>query len=341
MSRTGSVVPPKLLSLTVLARWLNTFDAICLPERTTMILKRIGVTRPRFIHLDHGAGDRAAGFDKRIRHFNFVLMAGNKHRERLLAERLVQPGNHAVVGYPKFEAADAIRDRDWYPFSERKPVVFYNPHFSKLGSWASCAEKVLEAFAEQDRYNLLLVPHVRLLDSDAARKRWVVMLDKFASLPHIHVDVGSDRAIDMTYTTMADLYLGDVSSQVYEFLRTPRPCLFLNAHAVEWAEDENYAHWHYGDVLNGTENLIEAVDRAFEQQSRYAEVQAQGMAHTFAPLGGATCAAGAIAGYLERERAMLPAMRRPRPTVSRRSAKRSLVAKVKRVAMILPVLASG
>lgn len=29
----------------------------------------------------------------------------------------------------------------------------------------------------------------------------------------------------MTYTPAADIYLGDVSSQSYEFLLDPRPCL--------------------------------------------------------------------------------------------------------------------
>lgn len=121
--------------------------------------------RPHFIHLDHGAGDRAAGFDRRIRHFDFVLMAGQKHRERLLAERLIRPHAHAVVGYPKFEAADAVCRTDWRPFDNDLPTVLYNPHFSPLGSWASCGEHVLQAFASQERYNLILAPHIRLLDS--------------------------------------------------------------------------------------------------------------------------------------------------------------------------------
>jgi hypothetical protein len=314
MRRTGSVVPPKLLSLVLLARWLDRFDAICLPERTSIVLKRIGVRRPRFIHLDHGAGDRAAGFDRRIRHFDFVLMAGAKHRERLMAERLIVPGHHAVVGYPKFEAADAIRDGGWYPFAERRPVVLYNAHFSKLGSWDACAEAVLAAFAAQDRYNLLVAPHVRLLDSRQARGRWCALLDRYEALGHIHIDRGSDRAIDMTHTTLADLYLGDVSSQVYEFLRRPRPCLFLDAHGIDWQGDENYGHWRFGEVISGAADLMPAVDRAFAEHARYAAFQHEGLGQTFADDGGAACAARAIAGYLhtavDSQRAVRP-KRRP------------------------------
>ena len=341
MRRTGSVVPPKLLSLMVLARWLNTFDAICLPERTSMILKRMGVRRPRFIHLDHGAGDRAAGFDTRIRHFDFVLMAGTKHLERLTAERLVTPGRHAVVGYPKFDAADAMRDPGWYPFTTRRPVVLYNPHFSALGSWESCAERVLEAFAAQHRYNLVLAPHVRLLDSRQAGARWSDLLDRYDRLPHIHVDRGSDRAIDMTYTSMADIYVGDVSSQVYEFLRTPRPCLFLNARDVAWRHDENYAHWHYGEVVSGTDDVIAAVDRAFARHPEFAGVQAQGMARTFAPGGGAAVAGQAIAAYLAAP-AALPARRAPRRDARVRAVpRRRIMAKAGRAAALVSLLACG
>lgn len=341
MNRTGSVVPPKLLSLTVLARWLNTFDAICLPERTSMILKRFGVNQPRFIHLDHGAGDRAAGFDKRIRHFDFVLMAGAKHRERLMAERLVKPGNHAVVGYPKFEAADAVRDHDWYPFAQRRPVVLYNPHFSDLGSWSICAEAVLAAFAAQDRYNLLLAPHVRLLDSTAARERWGALLARYKALGHIHIDAGTDRAIDMTYTTMADLYLGDVSSQVYEFLRRPRPCLFLNPHKVEWARDENYAHWHFGKVLPDASDLIDGIDDAFATHALFVDAQVLSFTRTFAADGGAACAARAIAGFIDHERPELPMMRPASPRKDARPKKERFAAKARRMAALVPLLACG
>jgi hypothetical protein len=61
----------------------------------------------------------------------------------------------------------------------------------------------------------------------------------------------------MTYTRAADIYLGDVSSQVYEFLRTPKPCLFLNSSDAAWCGDESFHHWLYGPVLD----TIERPDR--------------------------------------------------------------------------------
>ena len=279
---TGAAVPPKVLSLGLLAQRLNAFDAIALPERTSILLKRLGATAPAYIHLDHGAGDRAAGFDPRIRAFDLVLMAGEKHRERMAREGLIHPGRHAVVGYPKFEAADAIRDPAWRPFANRRPTALYNPHFSDLGSWEAFGEPMLRAFAAQDRYNLIVAPHVRMLDGKARRARWQGLIDTYAAYENIRIDTGSDRCIDMTYTSLADVYVGDVSSQVYEFLRTPRPCVFLDAHGVDWARDENYAHWRFGPVVRSPGLLLEAIDHAVAAHWRFLDTQIQGFDETFA-----------------------------------------------------------
>jgi hypothetical protein len=278
---SGGRNPPKLLTMVTAAGWLNESDAIAVPERTSIFLKRLGVTRPRFIHLDHGAGDRAAGFDRRIADFDFVLMAGEKHRARMQREGLIREGHHAVVGYPKFEAADAIRDPSFRPFADDRPVVLYNPHFSSLGSWERFGADVLSAFADQDRYNLVVAPHVRLLDGREASARWAGLLDDYEGRPHIHIDRGSDRSIDMTWTTLADVYLGDVSSQVYEFLRTPKPCVFLNAGGVDWQGDENYGHWRFGPVRETTIDLVGAIDAARVNHRDFLAAQTAGFAETF------------------------------------------------------------
>jgi len=341
--RIGGSIPPKLLTLAVLAPQLGRFDAIAIPERTSISLKAMGVRRPSFIHLDHGAGDRAAGFDPRIRKFDFVLMAGEKHRERMLREGLIRPGAHAVVGYPKFEAADAAREAGWTPFpGDPRPIVLYNPHFSTLGSWHRMGAAVLEAFARQDRYNLIVAPHVRLLDSDAARARWGALLQRYAGHPRIFVDPGSDRSIDMSYTMLADVYLGDVSSQVYEFLRIPRPCLFLDPVGIDWRTDENYAHWHFGPVVGTTDRLIEAIDGARESHGDFVALQKAAFEATFGSGDGLPSqrAAEAIAAHMEeRRRSPLPRSRRDRMGM-RRGLDR-VAALLRRGAMIVPALIGG
>ena len=108
----------------------------------------------------------------------------------------------------------------------------------------------------------------------------------------------------MTYTTLADVYLGDVSSQVYEFLRTPRPCVFLDAHGVDWAGDENYAHWRFGPVVRAADQVVGAVDHAVAGHWRYLRAQMDGVDATFASSvePASTRAAAAIEGFLRSHR---------------------------------------
>lgn len=300
-----SAVPPKLLTLAAVRRQLNLYDAIALPERTSTVMRRFGVTRPRLIHVDHGAGDRAAGFDPRIARFDFALVAGEKQRRRMLAEGLIRHGAHAVVGYPKFEAIDRLRDPHWSPFADARPVILYNPHFSaKLGSWPRDGIAIVDAIVRDGRFNLIVAPHIRLCDTARTRAAVAAALAPYADRPGVHVDLGSHRSIDMSYTTLADIYVGDVSSQIYEFLRQPGPALFVNSHGHRWRDDPDYAHWHFGPVVDGADRLIEGIDRAIAGHGNYAPEQRRAFADTFDLRDGQSHshrAAAAIAAFLGAE----------------------------------------
>jgi CDP-glycerol glycerophosphotransferase (TagB/SpsB family) len=181
-------------------------------------------------------------------------------------------------------------------FANDRPVVLYNPHFDRtLSSWPACGLDVLKAFAEQDAYNLIFAPHVRLFG--AADPQDLRMLAPFRDHPAIHIDLGARASLDMTYTRMADIYLGDVSSQVYEFLQQPKPCLFLNAHNADWRGQESYRHWRFGPVLDKVQGLIAEVDAARLCQAAYADEQVASFNYTFAPTprGPSFAAAEAIA----------------------------------------------
>jgi len=278
----GSVIPPKLLTLFASSRQLDGYDAIALPERTSTIMRSLGVRKPRLIHLDHGAGDRAAGFDSRIARFDFALVAGEKQRRRMLADGLIRTGAHAVVGYPKFDAADRSRQDGWTPFADARPIILYNPHFSRtLGSWSHHGPEIARRIAEDGRFNLIVAPHVRMCDSRKRRASFLRALGPIADLPNVHIDPGSDRSIDMSYTMMADLYLGDVSSQVYEYLRRPRPCLFFNGNGRSWRGDPDHAHWRFGPVVEDAALILRAIDYAIDSHSDFSAEQRQGFIDTF------------------------------------------------------------
>ncbi|MFZ0267498.1 glycerophosphotransferase [Caulobacter sp.] len=276
----GASGPPKALMLAANARRLSRYDAIVTPERTTALLRKLGVKDSKLVYTQHGAGDRGGPFEPRLKQFDLVMAAGPKQRDRMLSEGWVTPEHCAMVGYPKFDLIDALPPSPPPVFVQAKPVVLYNPHFHPtLGSWPRWGRQILERFAADERYNLIFAPHIRLFEG--APPGSIEALTPFMGHPRIHLDLGGPAAIDMTYTRAADIYLGDVSSQVYEFLRTPKPCLFLNASNVDWRGDESFHHWLYGPVLDDIEGLTDAVALAQSGHGDYVEAQKRGFAESF------------------------------------------------------------
>jgi hypothetical protein len=280
--------------------WLRQFDAIVVPERTSTILRHFLDGRTRLIFTPHGAGDRAIMLDPRDRHFDFVLVAGHKSERRLLQARTIRAGHYAVNGYVKLDLMRRMMRSAPPLFDNDRPVVLYAPHFRPdLSSWPRFGRSVIEAFRRQERYNLVFAPHIRLFHGASETEK--AGLYALAEPGRIMVDVDSDRLVDMTYTARADIYLGDVSSQVYEFLSRPRPCLFLNAHAVRWQEDPNYRCWSLGEVIDDMARVLPGIDDAVARHGNRLEAQRSALADSVGanPEGAARRGAAAIAGFLE------------------------------------------
>ncbi|MBB5708388.1 hypothetical protein [Sphingopyxis panaciterrulae] len=264
---SGRAIPADLIS--TLHRNLDRFralDALVVPEKTSLLLKSLfGLKSLKLVHTRHGAGDRAIGFDKASGKFDLVLLSGEKIRDRLAQAELLKDDGHAIVGYPKFDLPPRTGGPRLFP--KERPTVLYNPHPSPaLSSWYSMGPQILDWFAAQDRYNLIFAPHVMLF-----RKRLTASLSPFAlgwnygprpdyyEHDHILIDTGSPACLDMSYTDAADIYLGDASSQVYEYIRCPRPCLFLNPRRLRWQGDPDFAHWRAGTVVETLDGLSEAL----------------------------------------------------------------------------------
>ncbi len=161
----GASTPPKALMLAANARRLGRYDAVVTPERTTALLRKLGVRDCKLVYTQHGAGDRGGPFEPRLKQFDLVMAAGPKQRDRMLDEGWVTPQTCAMVGYPKFDIIDALPASPLPVFPEAKPLVLYNPHFHPtLGSWPKWGRRILEQFAADERYNLIFAPHIRLFE---------------------------------------------------------------------------------------------------------------------------------------------------------------------------------
>jgi hypothetical protein len=282
--------------------FFESLDVLVSPERHCVKLRKMLRSDLKFIHTRHGAGDREGSFDERLQDFDLTLVPGKKTAARLLDLGYARPDQLAVAGSCKLEVGQALQRDVSRLFDNDRPVVLYAPHFDRsVSSWWSMGRGVLDYFASSTKYNLIFAPHVLLLKR---RVKYRARLPRIPSgLPHIHVDTGSTASVDMSYTNAADIYLGDVSSQVYEFVERPRPCIFLNATGADWRDDPHYLHWTMGEVIDDVSaQLGPALDRAFDSHSRYRARQEELVAYTYesdASLAAAQRGADAIAAFLK------------------------------------------
>lgn len=289
----------KLPRLLRCRRRLMHFDAIVTAERTTTILKHLSRRTPPLIHIPHGAGDRAKGFEPRLRLFDLVIVSGQKDAARMIEAGVVDRTRCVVSGSIKLAAVERLAKSRPILFDNERPVVLYNPHFdTALGSWNRWGNRLIDAFGAQNDYNLIVAPHVRLYAAATGRARAAIA--RRAVPGRIVIDTGSPRSCDMTYTLAADVYVGDVSSQVYEFLSLPRPCVFLNAAHADWRDDPNYAFWHFGEVVDDPAEILPAIGRAQGLHPRYIDRQRAAVAAAVGSdwSGSAARAAAAISTFL-------------------------------------------
>lgn len=299
LRRRGLFRHPRLPILLDALPFLRQFDAIVVPERTTTAIRHFLPRKTQLIFTPHGAGDRAIMLDPRDRHFDFVLVAGEKSEQRLLDAGTIRPGCYAVNGYVKLDLMPRLQAAREPLFANDRPTILYAPHFKReLSSWDLFGRDIIDRFAAQDRYNLVVAPHVRLFAEAGDADREAVAA--LAVPGKIVIDLESDRLFDMSYTSGADIYLGDVSSQVYEFLATPRPCVFLNAHHADWTGDPDYLFWTLGDVIDDLAQLPDALDRSAERHALYVNAQRERLAESIGgdPAGAARRGAQAIARFL-------------------------------------------
>lgn len=259
------VLPPRK-RVQALWSWLyRRYPILVTTESTSARLRDDPRFRSALVRIRHGVGDTATRLDdERLKRFDLSLVGGEKDRRRLIAAGLGSEADVVVTGYAKFELVRAPERL----FADARPIVLYNPHARPdLSSWPRMGEALVREMERLPDWNFVVAPHVKLEDPRDIR----------SSAANVRIDFGSLRSIDMTYTQAASVYVGDASSQVYEFLRVPRPCIFVNAHRVDWGGREEFAHFALGQVIDEPEQLGPALARAHALQPRYEALQRAAM----------------------------------------------------------------
>lgn len=222
---------------------------------TPKMLKKNNITKPMLIYQYHGCGDREYGFDPGFKQFDFMLLPGKYHQKRLIEENIIAKKKTIIVGWPKFDYSLKINPEGNKLFDNDNPVILYTPHWEpKLTSFNKYSEFLLNYFKNNKNYNFIFAPHI-LIKHWKTHYGYRTDFSDYLS-DNIIIDFGSDFSTDGTYLNNSDLYIGDVSSMVYEFIAfKQRPCLFLNAHNVAWKENVDYRFWDYGPVVESEEEF--------------------------------------------------------------------------------------
>jgi len=119
------------------------------------------------------------------------------------------------------------------------------------------------------------------------------VLASVAHLPHVHCDIDSFATVDGSYTESCDIYLGDTSSQVVEFLMRPRPCVFLNPQGADWKGDPAFAQWLCGEVVGQLGEVASALLRAPALHGQFEDAQRDFAASSLGDTSGAAPARAA------------------------------------------------
>lgn len=237
---------------------LSSFDALVFTDyiHHTLYKYRENKTKPSFIYFAHGLAGRAYAYKKDLLDFDLHLITGTFFRNQLKKRGLLSKQN-ILCGYPKIDAIKNQIKKTY--FNNKNPVVLYNPHFTPpLSSWHHHGLDILDFFYNNPNYNLIFAPHINLF-ADKGKERKEAIPKKYFEAKNIHIDLGSIESVNMTYTKQATIYLGDVSSQVYEFIITPRPCIFINSKNISFKKDSNYRFWQCGEVINTSKELNKAL----------------------------------------------------------------------------------
>ena len=228
--------------------------------------------RPARIVITHGAGTRYFPSLPRMAQCDLIVAKGPRDASSYIENASIDPKRVVAGGYPKLVTTSLLAKSRDPVFANDNPVILYNPHKErKQRSWDVFFHRILEGFRKDRSRNLIVAPHVKLYRRRSERSRTKL---RRMSDQTILVDPSSPRLLDNSYTEAADIYVGDVSSQVVEFLARPRPCVFLNAHRVEWQDDPHYALWKLGEVIEDPAELMPAIERAPHLHGQYAALQA-------------------------------------------------------------------
>ncbi len=232
---------------------------------TPGMFRKFSITKPQIMYQYHGVGDRRYGFDPVFKKFDFMLLPGRYHQNRLVEEKIIDKERTEIVGWPKLDYIEQLNVPKF--FNNNNQTILYTPHWEvALTSYNIYARFILDYFNKRKDLNLIFAPHLLIKHWHFAYKYNIDYLHYNSD--NILVDFASIYGTNGSYLKYADVYMGDVSSMVFEFIAIkPRPCLFLNAHKVDWRGNVDYRFWDYGNVVENFDEFDQKLNNSLDNYS--------------------------------------------------------------------------
>jgi len=266
---------------------LLNYDILVFTVFNNKRIKRKNKNKPKYIFLMHGAGDSFFPFQPEhkstIEEFSLVTTPGKKINDLFAQMGKFKNTHFEICGYQKLDFVKKMKT-ETVLFNDDKPVVLYNPHFSKqFSSFYRYGLDILEYFYQNKEYNFIFAPHMNLFSEESKNSLSINLIPKkYYETEHMIIDFGSIQSVNMTYTQNADIYIGDVSSQIYEFLiEKTKPAIFIDIQQINQKENLFFKHFSLGKVITDIKDLPELLQTRELWQKKYEKKQKKMIEYTF------------------------------------------------------------
>jgi hypothetical protein len=227
-----------------------------------------------WVYLPHGLINREFGSNPHIHDYDLVILPSDRDYQEM-EKRIGRLKNTVVAGYAKLDYFHYHQLSKPKLFKETKPIVIYNPHFDEqLSSFYDQGQELLKALSATGKYNVIFMPHPDLASKYPALVNLARQLTK--------VIVVDRPSINLDYFSVADLYITDVSSSVFEWLYFHKPALFFNTKKADWRHSQYYPSWILGAVAEDIPVLLAAVGQALQHPEEYQEQREEVFNRSFA-----------------------------------------------------------
>lgn len=287
-------------------RTLNNARGLVGSSFGTHRLSLFGIDQPKLIYTNHGTGDGEYGFGSGLRSMDMILVAGEKMRSQIENQPIFRNGlpfEIVEVGYPKFDFlnVDIFGKELNCPkiFENDKPVLLYNPHWmEELNSFNIFGSSLIKWVEKTGRYNMIVNPHPLFWRFNRKNSKY---LRNINNSKNVYVNQDKLIAADMSLMHTADVYVGDVSSSVYEWLKFDRPILFLNNGVEDWESNPHYSMWSFGPVASDVNEMKGILINLSEMEQDFVPLRKAAYLRTFneTPVSPSKFAAKSILKFLE------------------------------------------